>query len=281
MRRGAVSRSAEAASCRRGVTLLELLLAVSIMLMIVGTLGTVARAVQYHFEYGEGHATATQHARVVLERITRAVNEATASESFPGVLVVPTTVSSASFPDALVVWHPSAAAADPEGLPRYNELVVFCLDATDRGQLVELTMPTDGRTVPATGDLSAWRNSIAAALGSSSSKIVRLTDMLRLGSPAGIDPAIDPNRRGAVRFTRFVQPSEAEWAAYQAGTRAWDELSWVQGVFGPEHGLRQMRVEIELQLLPSTAWTVSTGDGVQAVPYFGSAALYDELTAKP
>lgn len=265
-------------AARRGMTLLELLLAVSIMLMVVGTLGVLARAAQYQFEYGEGHATATQHARVALERITRAVNEAACSPEFPGVLVVPTTVGTASFPDALVVWHPSGEATDPDGLPRYSELVVFCLDAAEPAALVELTMPDDSETVPAASDLTAWQAAIAAALASSSSEIVQLTHMLRVGSPSGADAATDPARRGAVRFTRFLQPSEDAWSAYQAGTLAWDDLSWVQGVYGPHHGLRQVRVEIELQLLPVTAWTVTTADGAQAVPFFGSAALYDELT---
>ena len=70
--------------CTRGLTLLELLVAMSIMAMVVVSLGTLANGVQQGFDYTEGHSTATQHARVTLERITRSVREAQASEQFPG-----------------------------------------------------------------------------------------------------------------------------------------------------------------------------------------------------
>jgi len=99
--------------------------------------GGLARTAQQSFEYAEGYGTATQHARVALDRIARNVAEATANERFPGCLVVSETVGTYEYPDTLVVWHPSAAPVDPTGLPRYKELIVYCPDPNTPGRLVE------------------------------------------------------------------------------------------------------------------------------------------------
>ena len=105
---------------------------------------------------------ATQHARVALDRITRTIYGATANEQFPGCIVVAETINGWRYPDTLVIWRPNGAAANPNGLPRYCELVIYCPHPNNPNQLVEITAPTDTRTVPAVTDTSSWQSEIAA-----------------------------------------------------------------------------------------------------------------------
>ena len=83
---------------RGGMTLLELVVAMTIMVMVVVALGGLTRTVQQGFEYSEGYGVATQHARVVLDRIAQNVCQATANDQFPGCIVVAETVNSYSLP---------------------------------------------------------------------------------------------------------------------------------------------------------------------------------------
>lgn len=259
---------------RRGLTLLELLIAMSIMVMVVAALTGLARAVQLGSQYGEGHGSATQHARVVIERITRSIGEATASESFPGFIVVADEVGAWRFPDTLVVWRPSAAAADPDGLPRFNELVIYSPDSDSPNQLLELTVPSDTRPVPPIDQEAAWAAEIAAIKSSSRTERVALTTLLRVAS---LSEANELQTRGAVRFEVRLRPSAEEWTDYRSGTLDWDELAWVQGLHGTGAGVRQAWLRMELQLMPGDQ-AVADGFGeYEAIPFFGSATLYYEM----
>ena len=254
-----------------GMTLLELLIAMSIMVMVVGTLGALAKGVQDGFQYTEGHGLATQHARVVLDRIGQTVREATANEQFPGVMVLAGTVGSWRFPDTLVVWHPDGDPADRDGLPRYNELVIYCPDWSEPSRLVEITAPNDTRTVPPVENRAQWAAEVEAIKQSGSSRVVTLTELLRTGLA---DDSIATSRRGAVRFETRLRPSQSEWDDYKSGNRKWEDLSWVQGIYGSRSGLRQVWLRTELQL---TASGESGAAGGRSLPFFGSAALYYQM----
>lgn len=254
------------------MTLLELMIAMSVMLMVVGTMGGLARTVQQSYEYSEGYGTATQHARIVLDRIAETVRQATANEQFPGCIVVADYDNSVRFPDTLVVWRPAGAPAAPNGLPRYNELVIYCPATDSLNQLIELTVPGKTGTVPAADDAAGWRAAVAALKTDGQKKAVELTDQLRVCLTSnGNSP------RGAARFEVRLRPSAADWAAYEAGSAAWSDLPWVQGIYGTQAGMRQVWVRMELQLAPGSKWTASNPDGAAAVPYFGSASLYYQL----
>lgn len=261
---------------RQGLTLLEMLLALAILVMIAGTLGGLATAVQMNSDYGEGQGTATQHARVVLERIERSVAEAVANESFPGFLVVAQYVGTWRFPDTLVVWRPpdGARPADPEGLPRFNEVVIYCPNPRQPGQLQEIRLPNDARVVPPVENEAAWAAEIAAIQQAQTGQIVALTDRLRTCSVSGASSATP---RGAVRFESRLLPSAAEWQQYRSGTLAWRKLSWVQGIYGAQTGLRQAWLRIELQLVPEGATGLGSAGQQQPVVFFGSAARYYEM----
>ncbi len=268
---------------RAGLTLLELLMAVAIMVMTVGALGALAKAVQLSSEYGEGHAEATQHARVILERISRKVQEANANDLFPGFIVVSQTAGGWRFPDTLVIWSSDEEPYDENGaprLPRYEELVIYtpyAVDAEDSGNpkgLVEITLPDDTTVVPSVDDEAAWETLIAAAKESNSAKRVTLTELLRTSL---VDDLPGSSRLAAVRFESRLRPSDDDWGLYKGGNTSWENLPWAQGIYGHKTGLRQAWLRTELQLMPGRAVADADPDGQQAVAFFGSASLYYEL----
>src|SRR5262245_37896004 len=123
---------------RRGLTLTELLIASTIMTMLAAGMGTLVMAVHATNEYCRGQSVAAQHARVTLDRLARAVRQAQANEQFPGCIVIPASIGGEDFPDTLVVWSPTSAVTDPNGLPRVNELAIYCPHAMTPSRLVEL-----------------------------------------------------------------------------------------------------------------------------------------------
>ncbi len=256
------------------MTLLELMIAMTVMLMVVGAMGGLARTVQQSFEYSEGYGAATQHARVLLDRIAQNVCQATANEQFPGCIVVVETVNSYRYPDTLVIWRPSGTAAAPTGLPLYNELVIYCPNPGDPSQFVEITAPSDTRTVPAADDQAAWQTALTTLKTAATTKIVVLSTLLRTCATSSSSGGL----RGAARFETRLRPSANDWANYKAGAATWMNLPWVQGIYGSQAGLRQVWVRMELQLTPGVDWVASNPAAAQAVPYFGSAALYYNLS---
>jgi hypothetical protein len=269
------------------------MVACTIMALVVAALAVLADAVQLGAEYGDGHGQAVQHARVTLERITRVANKATANaylpsdpRYFPGLLVVTSLEGEDEYPDALVAWNPgaaqgkpSAAPVDPNGLPRFNELVIFCPRAGHPNELIELTAPTDARVVPAYGDQAAWLAEIEALKNSATTHKVTLTNLVRTASTDGSGSV--GSWRACVRFNVRLRPTAEDLAVYEAqapGDRdeAWKELPWAQNIYSPSVGLRQVWLRVELQLLAGKP----PADGAsvqQPIPFFDSAAVYYSL----
>jgi len=237
----------------------------TIMVMVIGALGGITKAVQMSFEYNQGHSEATQHARVVLERIGRTAREATANEAFPGLAVLAEQVGAWRFPDTLVVWHPDGEPVAPQGMPRLDELVIYCPHPNVPGTLVEITTRD---TTELSADEATRAVQIEAIKRSNASEVTTLTDLLRTGAVAD---GGDAQLRGAARFETRLRPSEAEW---NDSSIAWDDLPWVQGIYGSETGLRQTWVRIEIQLMTGDPPAAGAADRRQAIPFFGSAAVY-------
>jgi hypothetical protein len=260
-------------TCRRALTLVELLVAMMIMLMVVGSLGAMTRTVQQGFEYCEGYGIATQCARVILDRIAQNVSQATANVQFPGCIVVADNINSYTYPDTLVVWRPTGAPANPTGLPRFSELVIYCPNPTTPNQFVEMTAPTNTQTVPAATDQAGWQTALTTLKKDANTKSVILTTLLRTCSTNNSTQ----NLRGDVRFAARLRPSTTDWANFNAGTVTWMNLPWAQGIYGSTAGLRQVWMRVEMQLMPGTAWIESNPAAAQPMPFFGSAALYYQL----
>jgi len=257
-----------------GMTLLELLFAMTILAMVVGTLAGLAHTAEQSFEYCEGYGIATQHAQVALDRITRTIYGAAANEQFPGCIVVAETINSWRYSDTLVVWHPSGVAANPSGLPQYCELVIYCPRPNYPNQLVEITAPGDTRTVPAVTDTATWLSQIAAIKTNSQSKIVTLTSLLRSCPIASTNGSA---LRGAVRFETRLRPSQDDWNNFKNNSVNWKDLPWVQGFYGWQMGQRQVWVRMEMQLIPQAPNGSANAANQVPVPFFGSASVYYQM----
>jgi type II secretory pathway pseudopilin PulG len=260
---------------RPALTLVEMLLAVSILSLMAVALGTLAATIQASNAHVTAQGEAAQHARVVLTRVERAINEAHASADFPGFYVFAETVSGWDFPDTLVVWNPEAAAADPDGLPRFSELTVICPDPAEPWRLLEIRTPADHRTAPPLSEAATWHAELANVKSDPTAERVQLTDLLRVGKVSSGGTADDA--RGAVFFHVRVLPSLTQWQQFQAGTVDWDDLAWAQSVSGSRAGLRQSWCAIEVQLLPPSGTDHFDPTGERVIPFFGSAAIYYEL----
>lgn len=257
-----------------GLTLIELLIASSIMAMMAAALGALALAVSTGNQQSHGQGVAVQHARVALGRIRTTCLGAHASREFPGYLVVAEEVGSWRFPDSLVVWR-SDNPTDPEGLPRFRELVIFTPDPAAPNRLLELTAPNDDREVPSPDDGSAWRTEVDALLQRGTTQITQLTDLVRT-------PLVDNrSRRGAVRFHVMLRPSREDLDEHEAGSKAWSELPWAQSVRGSQMGLRQAMCRIELQLMPGASAAQQDPGGATALTFFSSAAIYYGVAPSP
>jgi hypothetical protein len=248
-----------------------MLIAMSVVSLMTISLGALTHAVKISSDYTEGTANATQHARVAFERISRAVGQGQASESFPGAIVFADAVGSWTYPDTLVVWHPTGIAASPTGMPQFNEIVVYCPNPAIPSQLLEITSPADTRVVPAITDLVTWSTELTNLKTGLASQKVLITDMLRTATPTGGTTA-----RGAVRFTVELHPTASEWASFRAGTLTFNSVHWAQGIYGSQTGLRQTWVRGELQLMPGYNLPADPS-GQVAIAFLGSAALYWNL----
>jgi hypothetical protein len=256
---------------RVALTLVELLLAISILSLMAGAVGVLARTVSVSTQYSENATTSLQHGRVTLERISRTIAAAHANENFPGAIVVPETVSGVRHPHTVVVWKPSGTPASPEGLPRFSELVVFAPSLTAPNELREFTFPTDTRTAPPITSAASWQTELAALKAAAATKKVLLTDRMRVSTASG-----ETEKRGAVRFEVQYRPSRAEWANFRSGALAWNDITWPQDLFGSQTGLAQTWIRIELQLVPFASSRVVTSSET-LMPLFGSGAVNFEL----
>ena len=264
-----------AGGARRGLTLTELLVAATIMVMIVGAMSMLALTVHSANDHCQGQSLAAQHGRVVLDHLSRTINAASSSEDFPGFVVITEQLGTARFPDTLAVWLPEDAAVDPDGLPRVNELVLFTPDPAQANCLLQIRQAGNSAVVPAVGDATAWRSLAASLKADAAAERVTLTDRLRTGALVEQTGVPDPaNLRGCLRFLRLMAPGESEWADYRGGNLAWDEIAWPLDSYSSVTGTRRVVCQIELQIVPSDSDT----SAATAVPFFGSAGITYDLS---
>ncbi len=253
------------------MTLIELMISVTILSVTIAAVGVLARAVQISAEYNEGYGTATQHARVTLDRLDKAINQAYANKTYSGAWTTVDVISSFDFPDTLVVWRPSGTPANPTGAPLASELVLFCPDPAAPNKLLEITVPGDNRTMPSPSGAATFKTFIDGLKTAAGAAKAQLTDLVRTTPISG-----SANPRAAVRFVVTKNPTDSEMLWYPSVT--WMNLPWPQSICGPATGLRQVWVRTELQLMPYGQWIATNAAAQQAVPYFGSSTFCYEMT---
>jgi Tfp pilus assembly protein PilV len=268
--RNAESRPLRHRRCpRRGLTLAELLIAGTVLVMIGGSAATLAFAVYSSYEVCREQSTAAQHARVALNRIEQAVVQATASESFPACHIVNFSADGYTFPDTLAVWRPSGTAANPTGIPLVKELIVFSCDRSLPSRLLEMTWPTNTNAVPATTDSLGW--GLLLDLFHSDSGVIKnqLTDRLHKGTvdTTLLVDGLTSTERGAVRFQRLMTPSASHWSEYRGGQRTWHNLNWPLDLYGTQTGTRTVTLLVEVQIRGGTE------ADPQPLPFLGSASM--------
>lgn len=260
------------ARSRRGLTIIELTMSVAVLAMVATAVASLAHGVRLGSEYARHSADLTQHAQVALTRITNRVEAAWATETHPGVVVIHESISGTLVPTALVVWQPeSGTPVHAAGPPLVRELVIFTANPHDPRQLLEVRATNDNRQVPLEElDTSPGRSLIAGLITSPHAQRVVLTELLRTTSGTNVG-----GTRGVAWFVRRIRPTAAELAEARAGTVAWEQLPWPQGVYSSRNGMRQVWVRMELQLVPPG--TTASQMARRAVPFFGSAAIYYEV----
>jgi len=249
---------------RRGLSLPELLASMTILILIAGSLGTVATAVRSSNSYCSGQTHAAQHARAATSRIERNLATCIANEQFPGCRMFSTTISGSAFPDALVVWKPTGTAISPAELPRVNELLLYTYNPSAPNELIEIRDATNTATAPSASSTSAWNTLVSQLKASNTATRTVITSRLHTAIPS-----VGQSARGAIRFNILAGPTDAELASYRAGTLAWDALDWPQDRYGSTFGYRGVACQIELQIDASDGVT-TTG---QVLPFFGSGSF--------
>jgi hypothetical protein len=244
----------------------ELMIGITVLTMIASAIGTLAMLIQDTNTLNRGNTAALQHARVVFDRLDRTLQGCQFNFQFPGCIVVNWTVGTNSYPDTLVVWSPQGAPADPTGLPRRHELIVYTPGKDNPSILEEVTDRTGPTTtVPASSDQAGWRTMVTNMINSPTAKRIPLTSLLRTGVPLGGTG----QSHGMVRFRTALAPTETDLAYYNANNMAWGNMSWPLNTYGQEYGVAQRVCFVELQLVPQGEVS-SSGN---AIPFFWSVSV--------
>ncbi|MBA2114969.1 hypothetical protein [Bremerella alba] len=254
---------------KRGLSLAELLVASAVMGIICLSFGTLAMSVQMANEYSQEKNLIGQHARVILQRVERTMQVAHATEAFPGILPITYYYSSYDFPQAIAVWEPDGTPLAT--YPRVDELVVFAVDPDNANRFLEIRNASDTRTAPGLSDEASWRTLVADLIDSSDSDIIEISELVRAGKAGS-------NYYSTLRFQTRVVPSDADIAAARAGSVDWEDLNWATSIYSSKAGIRQVWCHFEWQLVPSTSIDEHSGLREQSVPFFGSSAIYYQVT---
>ena len=250
-----------------------MMVSIAIMGIMAAALSTLGATVQMANQYATEQGVSTQHARVLIERIQRNIAKAHANETFPGVVVIPYTSGGKSFPQALVIWEPESEAASPDGSPTLGELIIYASDPASPNRLLEITFRESTAAVPGASAYGDWRIYIQGLIDSEKSRVTEITNLIRVGK--NLDS--DRTEYSTLRFDIRHSPSDSEFTDYDSANLRWDELSWALGISGSNSGLRQTWCRFEFQIMPTSDTSQHRELSAQAVPYFGSAAIYYQV----
>ena len=259
-------RRRHSAAHRGGMTLIELVVAASVMSLVAVALGGLVIAVDSARSHVRGVHEATAQGQFAIDRIRSAVNRSGSYRIGTGATVLGVAVVwTDDRPETLVVWtggrDASLADASPlDRLPKANELVLYTPDPDEPLRLVEIVVPTATGNVDF--DSAGFEAQIRQLVGDAGTEKLTLCDRVRLSS-------VDSTSAANVRFELDETPTAAQIAATPVGTEAWRSLPWVSGVSSSRAGLRQCAVRIELQTV--TLDDVTNDSASPSLPGFGVA----------
>lgn len=247
----------------------EMLVASAVMGIICLSFGSLAMSVEMANEYSQEKNLIGQHARVILQRVQRTMQQAYATEGFPGNRPISYYASSYDFPQAVAIWSPTTTAASD--YPQIGELVLFAIDPDSPNRLLEIRCSSITTAAPDWADESSWQSLITQLIKRTDSEVVEISDLVRAGQ-------IGTDYRSTLRFETRIVPNDTEIAAARAGTSSWESLPWATSIYSSKSGLRQVWCHFEFQLVPSSDYTEHGDLQEQAVPFFGSSAIYYQVT---
>ncbi len=294
---------------KRGMTLAELLISMTILSMMSVVLAGMSHAVNSAWSYTKGVEETDLQACAALERIEFMFSQTGAYKvagqpTRLGVAVVSRPVGKYQLPDVLVLWTGGrsggmAANGVQSRLPVVGELLIYSWNASTPNQLTEAAFP--GQTAAFDFTASDLTTQVTNLLASTTAEVIPLCEQLRVSSLSGTGsvavssplptgpsspygpslPMSQPSSPssssstalsvGNIRFTLTLTPSDSDLAAAVPQTTAWMQLNWPQGKFGNRSGMRQANLQMELQVEPDGI--VRASDTVSAIPFFGSASL--------
>ncbi len=291
---------------KRGMTLAELLISMTILSMMGVVLAGMSNAVNSAWSYTKGVEDTDLQAQAAIERIEYMVSQTgtyklAGQPTRAGIAIVNRPVGKSQLPDVLVLWTGGrsggmATSGVQTRLPIVSELLIYSWDASTPANLIEAAFP--GQTAVFDFTASDLSTQVTNLLSSKTAEVIPLCEQLRVSSlsstgttttttPTGPSspygpsmPMAAPSRSsttgstlsvGNVRFTLAQNPTDSELAAATPETTAWTQLNWPQGKFGNRSGMRQATLQIELQVEPDGI--VRASDTVTAIPFFGSASL--------
>ena len=284
---------------RRGMTLAELLISMTILSMMSVVLAGMSNAVNSAWSYTKGVEDSDLQARAAIERIEFMISQTgsydlTGQPTRLGLAVVPRTAGTTTLRDTLVLWTGGrsggmAANGVQSRLPIVGELLIYTWDPRTPSQLLEVGFPNQTAAFDfAASDLPTQ---VANLLSSAAAENIPLCERLRVsalsssaaatsgslamsGSSSSTSAsAVDGSTMSVanVRFSLTQTPSDDDLAAAAPQTVAWTQLSWPQANYSGRSGMRQATLQIELQIEPDGI--VRASDTVTAIPVFGSASV--------
>ena len=258
---------------RRGLSLVELLMSLTITALLSVVFGSLMLAMQMAWQHSGGISSCNAEARVALSRIRYMLSQAgtyrnPGASQQVGVAVVGTPVNGSTLPQTLVVWSGGRTGGmSSQGLqsrlPLISELVIYAPDPGDSSHLIEVVAGTNTNSIDFADPNFA--NTIRSLLTAPQLDKVLLCDRIRRTNLSGTIV-------GNVHFEMFQTPSDTEIASTTAGTTAWNDLTWSQGIVASDSGLRQATVRMELQLESALGAPVLTTSSPTALPFLGSAS---------
>ncbi len=294
---------------RRGMTLAELLISMTILSMMSVVLAGMSHAVNSAWSYTKGVEDSDLQARAAIERIEFMVSQTgtykvAGQPTRLGAAVVSRPVGQYQLPDVLVLWTGGrsggmAANGVQSRLPVVGELLIYSWAAGSPSQVIEAAFP--GQTAAFDFAASDLNTQVTDLLASNAVEVIPLCEQLRVSSlsssssaavsppstfgpssPWGPSlPTSQPTSKsssgstslsvGNLRFTLTQTPSDTDLAATAPQTAAWTQLNWPQNSFGNRSGMRQANLQMELQVEP--VGIVRASDTVSAIPFFGSASV--------
>ncbi len=258
------------------VSITELLVGLALVGLIALACGVLFVAAERASQYAQLQAALVQEGELCVERIRRTVAQAYTTAEFPGFIVLEEIRGHGRFPQILIVWYPEVPVEGDRRRPLANELVIFCPNPNRPEELLEIRPLSAAGLCPEWNQHTMWKTLATELITSSDARRVVLTNRLRTVADPTAGPAA---RRAGVFFFSMLRPSEAELEDFRAGRRPWNSLSWVHGIHGPQFGLRQHWLRMEIQLAVRDDASGEMGGEVFAA--FGSAALYYGVGRNP